>query len=414
MTTSKPDGIPDESTATATARAEAGVPGEAEEEREAAARTTERILAPVSAPVRAAVPAALAEEEAEPVPEGEGEVEPEQAEAPEQGEAPQKAGAEEAETTPSEGVAATDPGSESSGPGATATAAAGVPGRPNKGLLAAAAIVGVLLICVPFLISGGDDGERPGKPGATPGTVLEGAAEGEVPVVVGSETPSPHTSTGSRAAKPGAHGTVKSTAPDGRTVLVTVPPAPAGTGGGQKTDPSSVKPGGGGRPAETSRATTGAGGSGSGNSQTTTESQQEKPAPTDPWTGGVQIYSHDSGRCIGIVGSPGAASGSALEIWDCANVSWHRWKFVGGTVRSQDKCMTVRNGSGASGADIIWTTCNGSGSQQFRLNARHDLTNPQSGNKCVDVRDKGTANGTRLQLWTCYGTDNQKWSTRTP
>ncbi|MEV0957929.1 hypothetical protein AB0I97_18990 [Streptomyces sp. NPDC049951] len=45
-------------------------------------------------------------------------------------------------------------------------------GRPGKALLAAAAIVGVLLISVPFLIGVGDDG-RPGA-SESPGTVLGG------------------------------------------------------------------------------------------------------------------------------------------------------------------------------------------------------------------------------------------------
>ncbi|MFF1746466.1 hypothetical protein [Streptomyces mirabilis] len=61
-----------------------------------------------------------------------------------------------------------------SGSTATQTAAAAQPGRPHKSLLAGAAIVGTLLVAVPFLVTGGsDDGKnRVARAGATPGTVL--------------------------------------------------------------------------------------------------------------------------------------------------------------------------------------------------------------------------------------------------
>lgn len=51
-------------------------------------------------------------------------------------------------------------------------------GRPGKALLAAAAIVGVLLVSIPFLIAVGDDGDgrRPGASEA-PGTVLGGGTD---------------------------------------------------------------------------------------------------------------------------------------------------------------------------------------------------------------------------------------------
>ncbi|MEV5196433.1 hypothetical protein AB0K86_28595 [Streptomyces clavifer] len=75
-------------------------------------------------------------------------------------------------------VAAEGDGAE---PGPTATATGtGAParkevGRPGKALLAAAAIAGVLLVSIPFLILVGDDGDG-GRPGASeaPGTLLGG------------------------------------------------------------------------------------------------------------------------------------------------------------------------------------------------------------------------------------------------
>jgi hypothetical protein len=53
-------------------------------------------------------------------------------------------------------------------------------------------------------------------------------------------------------------------------------------------------------------------------------------------------------------------------------------------------------------------TCNGTGAQQFVLNAASDLVNPQA-NKCVDIKDWNGNEGARLQLWECHGGANQKW-----
>ncbi|MEU8543822.1 ricin-type beta-trefoil lectin domain protein [Streptomyces sp. NPDC048717] len=338
-------------------------------------------------------------------------------------------------------------------PDAERTATETVPGRPHKSLLAGAAIVGALLISVPFLVGGdGDGGTRAaGKPGAAAGTVLDGQG-GVVPGVVGSQSPPPHApgTPGKQAPKAGVTG------PDGTPATgPVIPPshpsadgkkpasggAPAtgrhasgnadsgeraagskhtGAAASGTSSSGATKPSGSSGSGSASGSGSGSGsasgsGSGSGSGGTSGKSTTQQTAPpSDPWPGGVQIYGHASNRCIGVAGSPGAATGSALVIWDCYDVSYQRWKFVDGTVRSEGKCMNVVGGSRANGAAINWTTCNGSGAQQFRLNSSHDLTNPQSGNKCVDVKDMRTTNNGSLQLYTCAGTPNQKWSTRTP
>ncbi|MFF4796291.1 ricin-type beta-trefoil lectin domain protein [Streptomyces sp. NPDC001276] len=444
MTTSKPNDSPDEPTGAATAQAKADGVGEAEEKPDSVAAAAERALTAARSSRGSAVPSAMAEPEAEQRKETEEPEEAEtnpvalglpestttsakQAEAAEAENSGDSSSAQSAEAEPApEAVAdaknaesetastatADTPGSAGDATGSSArTAVNAVPGRPHKSLLAGAAIVGALLVSVPFMISGGngDDGRPSVKPGATPGTVLDGVAAGAVPGVVGSESPSPHVN---RSAAPKIVSTT--TGPDGKKVTVTMTPQAGKTSGGKKSS-------GGGK------ATTAAAGSGTTSShsgstsggKTSTSSGPKsnttnRAASSDPWPGGVWIYSHASGRCIGIAGSPGAATGSALVIWDCYNKSYQRWKFVNGTVQSEGKCMNVSGGATGDGAVINWTTCNGSGAQQFRLNSSHDLTNPQSGNKCVDVKDKSTDNGARLQLWTCAGTDNQKWSTRTP
>ncbi|MFJ5725160.1 hypothetical protein [Streptomyces sp. NPDC093149] len=78
---------------------------------------------------------------------------------------------------------------------ATATAATKAPdkaGRPNKALLAGAAIAGVLLVTVPFLVhaGGGDDGKRATGNSEAPGTVL-GSGTGDIPGAFASAVPSP-------------------------------------------------------------------------------------------------------------------------------------------------------------------------------------------------------------------------------
>ncbi|WP_153183286.1 ricin-type beta-trefoil lectin domain protein [Streptomyces sp. E5N91] len=458
MTTSKPNDSPEEPTAVASAQAEAGGVEETGGKTETAAEAAERILTSAPSTGRSAVPSALAEPEAEPTSEESGrgraseETEETEEVSPETlgaltvatasrssagNEAPESEVSEaersEGKASSSEKSSATSPAaadastatSESESRTTAATAAdAGdfaraavraAPGRPHKSLLAGAAIVGALLISVPFMISGGDGdgGQSSAKPGATPGTVLDGLA-GAAPGVVGSESPSPKASRAKGGTQPKTVTTT--TGPDGKPVVVTVSPKATATGGGKK----SAQGGGGAAAQDGSKDTSsGSGGtsndtsSGSGSDSDSSKSGNSSQT-SDQWTGGVQIYSHASNRCIGVANSPNAPVGSKLVIWDCYNESYQRWKFVNGTVQSEGKCMNISGGATNNGAVINWTTCNGSGAQQFRLNSSHDLTNPQSGNKCVDVIDQRTDNGARLQLWQCYGTSNQKWSTRTP
>ena len=81
---------------------------------------------------------------------------------------------------------------------------------------------------------------------------------------------------------------------------------------------------------------------------------------------------------------------------------------TGALVSQNNKCMDVAAGSTANGAVVQLYTCNGTGAQQFTLNAAGDLVNPQS-NKCVDIKDVNANDGAKLQLWDCAGTANQKW-----
>ncbi|MFF4354454.1 ricin-type beta-trefoil lectin domain protein [Streptomyces sp. NPDC001530] len=123
---------------------------------------------------------------------------------------------------------------------------------------------------------------------------------------------------------------------------------------------------------------------------------------------GVNIFSHDSKRCIDIVGGK-AVQGAKLMIWDCSASASQQWTFTGGTMRALGMCVQLAGGSTDDGIDLEIGSCNGSSAQRFELNVRHDLVSALA-DKCADVRDHQKTNGSRIQLWSCSGQDNQKWS----
>lgn len=242
------------------------------------------------------------------------------------------------------------------------------PGRPRKALLAGAALLGALLIAVPFLI-GGDDGDKSStRVDSTGDTALGDHWTGDGTGTFGTASPSGG-SPGPRTTANEATGQVVETGKpdkDAPTATVTASSVP-----GQQTAPSA---------------------------------SASKPAA------GVRIRGTASGRCVDVTDGS-TAERTPLQIWDCSGASRQSWRFASdGTVRALGKCMDVDGGSRDDGAAVQLVTCNGTGAQQFRLNAAHDLVNVQA-DKCVDVKDVATGNGARLQLWSCNGGGNQKWST---
>ncbi|MFE6904515.1 ricin-type beta-trefoil lectin domain protein [Streptomyces sp. NPDC057717] len=267
----------------------------------------------------------------------------------------------------------------------TATAAVAAPGRPHKSLLAGAAIAGVLLVSIPFLLIGGDDGkDHKTSKGLTPGTELAGGTEWGAPGAFGSEPPSPRN-------VPGASSAVSDPSKRharGPGNVNGVKPSPASSGHNNSSS-GSKKP---------SKTRTSSGKPSSGGSSVDSGA-----------VASVRVWSHASNRCIDALDGQ-TANGTPLQIWDCGGVNWQKWQFRSdGTVRTLGKCMTLAGSSTAKGTAIVLSTCNGSSAQQFRLNEAHDLVNPRA-DMCVDVKNNGTANGSRLQLWSCNGQDNQKWT----
>ncbi|WP_329593802.1 hypothetical protein OG195_35180 [Streptomyces sp. NBC_01362] len=152
----------------------------------------------------------------------------------------------------------------------TATTTADAPektGRPNKALLAGAAIAGVLLVTVPFLVhtGGGNDGKRSAGSGEAPGTML-GAGNGDVPGAFASAAPSPRAGSGKQppAAKDGKGGSGPSA--DGAGVSKPLNEDGGSTGGdtGGTGDGSGGGKSTGGEKSTARKPTTGSGGSGSG------------------------------------------------------------------------------------------------------------------------------------------------------
>ncbi|MEU6614215.1 RICIN domain-containing protein [Streptomyces parvus] len=281
---------------------------------------------------------------------------------------------------------------------------AGPVGRPGKAALAGAAVVGALLVSVPFLVLAGnnDDGpERTKAAGA--GTVLDGSgpeAPGEFAVTA------PETGA---AAEDGEKEAKDEAKPEkGGNPVPAIPPGGGGKAGTKEDNAPNDPPKKADSSKEKSKETskekpeTGSGG----------RNQPARAQPAVTFSGPVSFRSHLSGRCLDVPGH-NFNDGQPLFMWDCNGADAQKWRFGSdGTIRARDKCLDVANANFANGSRIQLAWCNGSAAQKFTLNGAHDLVNTVVG-KCVDIpnHSKGRGPETYLILWECTGLDNQKWST---
>ncbi|WP_032769068.1 RICIN domain-containing protein [Streptomyces sp. CNS654] len=285
---------------------------------------------------------------------------------------------------------------------------AGPVGRPGKAALAGAAVVGALLVSVPFLVLAGnnDDGpERTKAAGA--GTVLDGSgpeAPGEFAVTA------PETGA---AAEDGEKEEKDEAKPEkGGNPVPAIPPGGGGKAGTKEdnapNDPLKKADSSKETSLETSKETSkGKPEAGSGG-----RNEPAKAQPAVTFSGPVSFRSHLSGRCLDVPGH-NFNDGQPLFMWDCNGADAQKWRFGSdGTIRARDKCLDVANANFANGSRIQLAWCNGSAAQKFTLNGAHDLVNTVVG-KCVDIpnHSKGRGPETYLILWECTGLDNQKWST---
>ncbi|MFJ2027437.1 ricin-type beta-trefoil lectin domain protein [Streptomyces sp. NPDC087897] len=273
-------------------------------------------------------------------------------------------------------------------------------GRPGRAALAGAAVVGALLVSVPFLVLAGDDGDGPERTKAAgAGTVLDGSGQ-EAPgefAVTAPETSAP--------AEDGKKKDEKGKKDEGKPAKAgdAVPAVPSGGGRDEakKGDAPEDPP----KKAAPPRTQPEAGSGG-------TENQPAKAKPAVTFSGPVSFRSHLSGRCIDVPGH-NFNDGQPLFMWDCNGADAQKWRYGSdGTIRARDKCLDVANANFSNGSRIQLAWCNGSDAQKFALNAAHDLVNTVVG-KCVDIPNHSTSRGpsTYLILWDCTGLDNQKWST---
>ncbi|MEV7058951.1 ricin-type beta-trefoil lectin domain protein [Streptomyces microflavus] len=280
---------------------------------------------------------------------------------------------------------------------------AGPVGRPGKAALAGAAVVGALLVSVPFLVLAGNNDDGPKQTNAAAaGTVLDGSgqeAPGEFAVTAPETSASAEDENGKKGEKS------KDGEPEtaGNPVPV-IPPAAAPSGGGKdapkkeaapKTPPKKADS----PKAQPKKATGGA------------KNQPAKAGPAVTLSGPVSFRSHLSGRCLDVPGH-NFNDGQPLFMWDCNGADAQKWRFASdGTIRAKDKCLDVANANFNNGSRIQLAWCNGSAAQKFALNGAHDLVNTVVG-KCVDIPNHSRGRGpeTYLILWECTGLDNQKWS----
>ncbi|MFD3960145.1 MULTISPECIES: ricin-type beta-trefoil lectin domain protein [Streptomyces] len=273
---------------------------------------------------------------------------------------------------------------------------AGPVGRPGKAALAGAAVVGALLVSVPFLVLAGNKDDEPRRTHtAAAGTVLDGngqEAPGEF-AVVAPETSAPPTT---------APAEEKQTPPKAANPVPAVPPAaPSAEGKGEakkddgpkdppkKADPPKAEP----------------------KAQPKPKNQPAKAQPAVTFRGPFSFRSHLSGRCIDVPGH-NFNDGQRLFMWDCNGADAQKWRIGSdGTIRARDKCLDVAGAVFRNGTPIQLAWCNGSAAQKFDLNPAHDLVNTVVG-MCVDIPNHSTSRGpsTYLILWECTGLDNQKWS----
>lgn len=325
--------------------------------------------------------------------------------------------AEAGATEPDPEAAATDPEAGTADPDPSASAAqsrlpalvrtmtataigqpqqeAGPVGRPGKAALAGAAVVGALLVCVPFLVLAGKDDNGPDQQStAAAGTVLDGSgkeAPGEFAVTA------PETSSPAEDEKESG----KPEKPDKPAAAAPAPPSDSAKDEPKKEAAPKDPPKKADSPKPQPKKESGG-----------AKNQPAKAGPAVTLSGPVSFRSHLSGRCIDVPGH-NFNDGQPLFIWDCNNADAQKFRFASdGTIRVKDKCLDVANANFNNGTRIQLAWCNGNAAQKFALNGAHDLVNTVVG-KCVDIPNHSRGKGpeTYLILWTCTGLDNQKWST---
>jgi hypothetical protein len=127
-------------------------------------------------------------------------------------------------------------------------------------------------------------------------------------------------------------------------------------------------------------------------------------------TGRVWLVGLNS-NCIDIQSSDGHVyEGTPVIISQCSPTN-ERWTISpDNTIRAEDRCLDVADGSQAAGAPLQMVTCGAHPTQEFHLiGLDPHLRNDISG-RCVDVSANGASvAGAQLTLQDCRQADSQIW-----
>jgi len=136
-----------------------------------------------------------------------------------------------------------------------------------------------------------------------------------------------------------------------------------------------------------------------------------KPSPVattpaaPPVAAAVEIVAVQTRKCV-----TAGASGKQLVISTCDGSAGQQWRAgTGGTLRAGDLCMNARSSKDLAAVDTV--ACTGAATQVFTFNGDDNLVNKASG-KCLDIYDGQDADGSPLILWPCAGHGNQLWYRR--
>lgn len=284
--------------------------------------------------------------------------------------------------------------------GAAGAAGETPPGKPTKPLLAAAALVGAVLIAIPLAIAGAaggnaggpDDGKAPAGLGSD--TRL---SENGIAPPVGAYAPASPSPSASASPKKGAvppHKPAPANPEDARppaagTEAVPVPRVtsrPTATAKAKAAPSASPKP--------------------SPSKAASRPAPQAAPQPATP--SAYRLRGVGSGKCLS---ADSGKPGTQVTIRPCSTSSAQKWTFEkDGTLRSMGLCLDLTNGSTHYPTKIQVTRCNGSVFQQFRYTSADTVRAVARTNSVIDVWNSKTVSGTPVVLWGYGATNNQKWS----
>jgi PKD repeat protein len=115
-----------------------------------------------------------------------------------------------------------------------------------------------------------------------------------------------------------------------------------------------------------------------------------------------------AGKCLDIRGGS-SANGAQAQLYTCNGSAAQVFSVAGQTLRVLGGCLDISGAASADGTKIQLYTCNGTGAQNWVPQANGTLRNPATG-KCLDVAGGGSADSTVVQLATCTTAANQKWT----